>query len=800
MPRTRLTNIPGSRTLKKAIAQSKEASESSPPAIHDVPVPPADLVRYRKGRSKKAERDEVMDIARALREVKTYRGGFTRPSELRITNWFPGGPYDRNKKVYEAPDPDAYTPRTVFVLEGRYPSVLGQGRVDAYPVVTGVCKEGSLHHIVEIANSPRAGNQFTGPMDSARWPWDKPMSQKRVRWWDEGENPKALRREANEDGSIIESLAPSAPSFAVGQARAFHTSAVALLPDDPNSHESRKNIPTSSWSRPPRPSQDAHDDVVPTYYVERKKQRDQISQRKEEEGSLMAELNAGILSEGLAAKTRTREEKIPVEVRLPDGKVAHPSGFTPPTPETEFHPVAAKVPTEDHPLVATVKQPWDEREFQVSGAKPIVPDPQKEQEWVKRVVSSGGTGQPLTGVRDISAEKPAPGSAQPTSTEDRSKIATSAWDTPTHTQNENDPDSVVPPFYIERKKQRDQIAERKEEEGGLMAELNAGILSENLAAQTREREEKIPVEVPLKDGTIVHPSGFEPPTPETEFHPVAAKPPDSPKLPWTEVAAVKEGTVSSSQPGSAKKPGDVRGFHTSAVTRAHVLPHSIATPLQRVLAQQGIDVDAEQAKEVDPALKRRERYMPTLAKEPFWRPLITVTVSTRPLADALHSTSLALPRGLPFYSSIDPEERKNFWSFNSRMRNLRLNRLQKLTYETAIRLHGRYGGFVGLRLHPQQRGRGWNGESLADGIPKEKRMIKVGVGEWYPFAEELKERFLADAEEGGYSDCIEVFGVDEWGNRTDGQAPSADNPQKGADMASLMESDGSENNFELDVD
>ncbi|KAI0776885.1 hypothetical protein BD413DRAFT_456809, partial [Trametes elegans] len=318
-------------------------------------------------------------------------------------------------------------------------------------------------------------------------------------------------------------------------ARGFHTSAAARMSSDKTSTEDRKKTRTSSWSRPPRPSQDARDDVVPTYYVERKKQRDQISQRKEEEGGLMAELNAGILSEGLAAKTRVREEKIPVEVRLADGSVAHPSGFQPPTPETEFHPVAAKVPTEDHPLVATVKQPWDEREFPVVGADPINPDPEQEQEWLKRVATSGST--VLAGVRDINAEKPAAGSSAKaaTSPADRSKITTSAWDKPSHSQDSNDPDSVVPSFYIERKRQRDDIAERKEEEGGLMAELNAGILSEDLAARTREREEKIPVEVYLKDGTIAHPSGFVPPTPETEFHPVAAKPPDSPKLPWTEI-------------------------------------------------------------------------------------------------------------------------------------------------------------------------------------------------------------------------------------------------------------------------
>ncbi|KAI0740340.1 hypothetical protein C8Q76DRAFT_707320 [Earliella scabrosa] len=336
--------------------------------------------------------------------------------------------------------------------------------------------------------------------------------------------------------------------------RAFHTSPAARRPnqDDSSSFERRRqDIPTSAWSRPPRPSQDSDDNVVPTYYVERKKQRDSISQRKEEEGGLMAELNAGILSEGLAAETRVRDEKMPVEVRLPDGTISHPSGFEPPTPETDFHPVAAKVPTEEHPLVATVKQPWDERDFVEAGAEPISICPDTEAEWIQRKISNGNGGEVITGVRDISVERPVGTSQSSTSPSDRSKITTSAWDTPSRSTAPDDPDNIVPSFYIERKRQRDSISERKEEEGGLMAELNAGILSDELAAQTREREEKIPVEIALDDGTVLHPSGFVPPTAETEFHPVAAKPGDAAKQPWVEVLG--------------KKPSESRGLHTSAV-------------------------------------------------------------------------------------------------------------------------------------------------------------------------------------------------------------------------------------------
>lgn len=55
-----------------------------------------------------------------------------------------------------------------------------------------------------------------------------------------------------------------------------------------------------------------------------------------------------------------------------------------------------------------------------------------------------------------------------------------------------------------------------------MAQLSAGILSEGIAAQTRVRREKIPAEIMESDGTVRLASGFEPPTPAAEFHPVVA--------------------------------------------------------------------------------------------------------------------------------------------------------------------------------------------------------------------------------------------------------------------------------------
>lgn len=708
-----------------------------------------------------------------------YMGGFTRPKDLRASNWYRGGAYLTKRRIYEPPHPSAYTPRTVFILEGRYPVAHGHGRVDYYPRFTNMCLESDLPALVGMANSPSAGRHFMEPMDNARWPWAKQRRIKRVRWWEIGEDPDKLRCDALDGANTIaeapplgepmrhskprvmptELLSLSSGSKDAPQIRALHTSAAARRPNDDRSsfQRPRQDIPGSSWSRPPKPSQDSDDNVVPSYYVERKKQWDDISERKEEEGGLMYELNAGILSEGLAAKTRVRDEKIPVEVRLPDGTITHPSGFEPPTPETDFHPVAAKVPMEDDPLAATSKQTWDGRDFVETGA-PISVSPEAEAEWIQRKIATGKGDGPVAGVRDINAERPVGTSRSTTSPADRSKITTSAWDSPSRFQSPDDPDNIVPPFYIERKRQRNSISERKEEEGGLMAELNAGILSDELAAHTRGREEKIPVEVVLEDGTVLHPSGFVPPTAETEFHPVAAKPGDVPKQYWSEVLS--------------KKSSDSRGLHTSAVARARTLS-SIPTALQTVMELQGLtlDPDAPEKEEYqsDPVVERRQRYLPTLPVEPYWRPLLTVTCSTRPLAAAIERLAKGGPRGMPFIAMIEDGDRKDFASLNTRMRNLQLNRVQYITSDLAKLLGGARGGLVGVRFAADQRGRGIGGDGLADPIPKDKRMLKIGVGEWYPWAEEVKERFAEDAKQGGYEDCIEVFGVDEWGKRVDGK-------------------------------
>ena len=160
--------------------------------------------------------------------------------------------------------------------------------------------------------------------------------------------------------------------------------------------------------------------------------------------------------------------------------------------------------------------------------------------------------QQHSAVQDLGAELATATGQSSTTASERRGIRTSAWDPPS--RSTNDPDSVVPQFYVERKKMRAAIDEQKAAHTDLMHELNTNILADDVAAHIMPREEKIPVEITLEDGTVAHPSGFVPPTGETEFHPIAAKSGDEVKQPWTEVLATKV-------------PEESRGLHTSAAVR-----------------------------------------------------------------------------------------------------------------------------------------------------------------------------------------------------------------------------------------
>jgi len=102
--------------------------------------------------------------------------------------------------------------------------------------------------------------------------------------------------------------------------------------------------------------------------------------------------------------------------------------------------------------------------------------------------------------------------------------------------------------------------------------------------------------------------------------------------------------------------------------------------------------------------------------------------------------------------------------------------MQGLAVAMAQGLSGARGGFVGIRFSPDERGRGVDGEGLDKALDSDKRIIGVGIGNWFHRAQELKEGFKMDAEEqvvtpytsqGTQVDSgpFKLYGLDDWGRR-----------------------------------
>ncbi|KAG8725345.1 hypothetical protein FRC09_001695 [Ceratobasidium sp. 395] len=191
----------------------------------------------------------------------------------------------------------------------------------------------------------------------------------------------------------------------------------------------------------------------------------------------------------------------------------------------------------------------------------------------------------------------------------------------------------------------------------------------------------------------------------------------------------------------------------------------------------------------------RELYEPTLEHTPFYRPLISVTLATRPLAYTLVRLCRAHPRGLPFYASIDTHDRKTYLSFPARMRLMRLQRIRQLTLDLAQKLAGNQGGLIGVRFNRDDRGRGIMGERLAEPLPDSLRVIRVGLAQWYEHDRE-KELWELGAADAGVD--IGLLAMDDWGRllNSAGEVMAGQEVVEGAEIWEPEESETSENEDE----
>ncbi|KDQ08529.1 hypothetical protein BOTBODRAFT_179743 [Botryobasidium botryosum FD-172 SS1] len=163
-------------TVSSGYARTSAKQRQKPPP----PPPPtaAEIERMRARRERKAERDERMDLTMVLTPVKTYMGGFTRPRDLRASNWFYGGPYVQRQKVYVKPPEAAYRPHSVYILETLYPVNRGIGRAVALEFETGTFPTNNLSRLVNQYNYAHLSNPYTSVMDIAAWPWLKRLRKR----------------------------------------------------------------------------------------------------------------------------------------------------------------------------------------------------------------------------------------------------------------------------------------------------------------------------------------------------------------------------------------------------------------------------------------------------------------------------------------------------------------------------------------------------------------------------------------------------------------------------------------------
>lgn len=333
---------------------------------------------------------------------------------------------------------------------------------------------------------------------------------------------------------------------------------------------------------------------------------------------------------------------------------------------------------------------------------------------------------------------------------------------------------------------------------------------EGISSEMRRPDGKIPFEFQHPDGSVYHPSGFKVPTSAADFAKYPVPPPDGvdPRAPvptnpdaaihqeqWKAVqdkkghlmprltANLVNGDIHvHTKPRDEKIPTEVAGIMdhgneqppqhpsgfippTPAMARGETeaLTHTVVS---EDLSKKDIEAMDDYKNEVQ---KKRTAYFKHIEKEPFWRPLIALTVSTRPIGATLSRLSRGLSRGLPFYASVESDGRKSLASFGNRIRCLRLDRMQEVTVELAQVLAGARGGPIGIRFNMNQLGRGIDGENLAEPVPWEKRTIGVGVGNWYPRAEEVKESYrLAQGEVQKYEatpekDPFLIYDIDERG-------------------------------------
>ena len=190
------------------------------------------------------------------------------------------------------------------------------------------------------------------------------------------------------------------------------------------------------------------------------------------------------------------------------------------------------------------------------------------------------------------------------------------------------------------------------------------------------------------------------------------------------------------------------------------------------LADEGMSVSSDLARQEpvapepgEPQTKvqsLRDRYLPMLESEPFFRPLVTVTLPTRPLAVAFGHFLKSLSFGWTYHAflakhdtiepklaakmkqylpCLDVEHHKEKEKLQIQTRNLRLARVVEMTHRLGEFVVAARGGQSTLELLLRATDRTIYRGQLRPGEPAADIIIDVGVGTWYTDHDRLVNDF-----------------------------------------------------------
>ena len=197
----------------------------------------------------------------------------------------------------------------------------------------------------------------------------------------------------------------------------------------------------------------------------------------------------------------------------------------------------------------------------------------------------------------------------------------------------------------------------------------------------------------------------------------------------------------------------------------------------------------------------RDKYLPMLESQPFFRPLVTVTLPTRPLAVALAHFFKSLSFGWTYHAFLakhdtiepklaakmkhylpylDVEHKSEKEKYHIQTRNLRLARVVEMTHRLAEFVVAARGGQSTLELLLRATDRTIHRGQLRAGEPAADIVIDVGVGTWYTDHDRLANDFknaidrllcrfpgVMKKTQGEYSSPIVVRKMDEFGRHYD---------------------------------